>query len=145
MKKIKPYLIEIIIFLLVILWVYTASSKLIDYGRFKVQMHNQTIPPLLATILIYTLPAAEIITAILLLNKSTKALGFYISASLMLVFTAYIGLVLTNFFGRIPCSCGGVLQVMNWPAHLVFNLFFLLLTFYGSYHVYRERRDARTS
>ena len=145
MTNLKPYLTEISVFLLVLLWIYTASSKLMDFHHFKAQMHNQTIPRLLADILIYTLPAAEIGIAFLLLFKKTRQIGFYLSAFFMFVFTVYIGLVLLNYFERIPCSCGGVLRLMNWKTHFVFNLFFLLLTVYGSYHVFRERRSAQTS
>ncbi len=145
MKNIKQYFIEITVFLLVLLWVYTASSKLIDFHRFKAQMHNQTIPKTLADILIYTLPTIEIGTALLLLVQKTRLAGLYLSATLLLLFTGYIGLILMNYFGRVPCSCGGVLQIMNWPTHFIFNLFYLLLTIYGIYIVYRERRSAQTS
>ncbi|MGY3212455.1 MauE/DoxX family redox-associated membrane protein [Mucilaginibacter sp. HD30] len=143
MKNLKFVLPELIIFLLVLLWIYTASSKLMDFHHFKAQMHNQTLPRYLADILIYTLPPVEILAALLLVFQATRQAGFYLSALLMLLFTAYIGLVLLNYFGRVPCSCGGVLRMMNWKQHFLFNLFFLLLTVYGSYHVYRERRSAQ--
>jgi hypothetical protein len=29
-------------------------------------------------------------------------------------------------FGRIPCSCGGLISSLSWTQHLFFNLFFLL-------------------
>jgi putative oxidoreductase len=145
MKNIKAYFIDITVFLLVLLWFYTASSKLIDFHRFRAQMHNQTIPKTLADILIYTLPTIEIGTALLLLFKKTRLAGLYLSATLMLLFTGYIGLILMNYFGRVPCSCGGVLQIMNWPTHFIFNLFYLLLTICGTYSVFRERRNAQIS
>jgi putative oxidoreductase len=145
MKHLKPYLLEITVFLLVLLWVYTASSKLMDFHRFRAQMHNQTIPRTLADLLIYTLPAIEIAAALLLLFRKTRLTGFYVSAILLFLFTVYIGLVLINYFGRVPCSCGGVIQIMNWRTHFMFNIFFLLLTVYGSYNVYRERRSTQTS
>jgi putative oxidoreductase len=143
MKNTKSVIPEIIVFLLVLLWIYTASSKLMDFHHFKVQIHNQTIPPAVADILTYALPPAEILAALLLVFHPTRPAGFIVSTFLMIVFTAYIGLVLLNFFGRVPCSCGGVLRIMNWKQHFLFNLFFLLLTIYGSYHVFRERRRSR--
>lgn len=140
MKKLSRYLIECIVFLLVLLWVYTASSKLMDFHHFRAQMHNQTVPRWMADLLIYTLPGIEIITALMLTFQRTRPTGFYASALLMAIFTAYTGLVVANYFSRVPCSCGGVLSVMNWPVHFAFNLFFLLLTVTGIYLLNRERR-----
>jgi hypothetical protein len=60
----------------------------------------------------------------------------------MAAFTGYVGLILVNYFGRVPCSCGGVLKIMGWKTHFVFNLFFLLLTVTGIYITNRERRQA---
>jgi putative oxidoreductase len=58
----------------------------------------------------------------------------------MTVFTGYVILVLINFFGRVPCSCGGVIQVLGWKTHMVFNLFFLLLTGLGILIITKKRR-----
>ena len=136
---------EIIVFLLVLLWVYTASSKLMEFHHFKAQMHNQTLPAWVEDLLIRTVPATEIVAAALLLYPKWRPAGFYLSAALMTLFTGYIGLVLANYFGRVPCSCGGVLRILNWPAHFIFNLFFLLLTILGIYLLNRERRQRQAS
>jgi len=40
---------------------------------------------------------------------------------LMVLFTVYIYLIL-NFSDFIPCSCGGILEKMDWHTHLIFNL-----------------------
>jgi hypothetical protein len=66
--------------------------------------------------------------------------GFYLSALLLIIFTGYIALVLLNYFGRVPCSCGGVIRTLGWGLHLIFNVFFLLLSFLGIYLINRERR-----
>jgi putative oxidoreductase len=131
---------ELIKFLLIFLFVYAAVSKLIDIDRSRGQMLNQIFPPAIAEILVWAVPVAELITAGFLLFKKTFLPGLYLSMGLMVVFTLYIILVLLNVFGRIPCSCGGVLQKMGWVPHLFFNLFFLLLTVTGIYLVYKERR-----
>ncbi|MDB5143663.1 MAG: hypothetical protein JWQ66_2376 [Mucilaginibacter sp.] len=131
---------ELIRFLLILLFVYAAVSKLIDFDRSRGQMLNQVFPSAIAEILMWAVPIAELITAGLLLFKRTYLPGLYLSMELMAVFTLYIILVLLNVFGRIPCSCGGVLQKMGWVPHLFFNLFFLLLTVTGIYITYKERR-----
>jgi putative oxidoreductase len=138
--KINSKWIDTICLLLIMLFVYTASSKLMDFGHFKVQMNNQTLPHGIAEFLIYTLPGIEILTSLLLIFSTTRLPGLYIAFILMLLFTGYVGLVLINYFGRVPCSCGGVLKMMGWKTHFIFNLFFLLLTATGIYITDRERR-----
>ena len=132
--------LDIISFFLIFLFVYAALSKLFDFTQFKGQMYNQTLPHAIATTLVWTLPGIEIITALLLLSDNTKLYGFYLSFILMALFTGYIILVLSNYFGRVPCSCGGVITALGWKTHLVFNLFFLLLSILGIFIINRERR-----
>jgi len=132
--------IDLISALLILLFVYTAVSKLADFDQFNMQMYNQTLPHDVATVLIRTLPGIEILTALLLLFERSRLLGFYISGFLMLLFTGYVALVLLNYFGRVPCSCGGVIKALGWKMHLVFNSFFLLLTVLAIIIIHRERR-----
>jgi putative oxidoreductase len=138
----RTNIIDIISFLFILLFVYTAMSKLLDFGHYKGQMYNQTLPHNVATVLIWTLPGIEIVTASLLLFETTRLSGLYLSGTLMFLFTGYITLVLLNYFGRVPCSCGGVIKALGWKLHLVFNLFFLLLSFLGIFIFNRERRLA---
>lgn len=134
------YFFDIIIFLLILLFVYTAMSKLFDFEQFKGQMYNQALPHALATVLIWTLPGIEIIAALLLLFEQTRLAGLYLSTVLMILFTGYIALVLLGYYGRVPCSCGGVIKSLGWKNHLFFNLFFLLLSILGIFTISRERR-----
>jgi hypothetical protein len=120
--------------LLITLFCYAAFSKLLDFGQFREQLLNQTIPAEVARVLVYVLPTAEILTVSLLLIPATRWLGLFASALLMLAFTAYIALVWFGFWDRVPCSCGGVLNGMGWGAHLVFNLFFLAIALYALIH-----------
>ena len=136
----SSHILNVISALLVLLFVYTAVSKLLDFEEFKMQMYNQTLPHDVATALIWTLPGIEILTALLLLFERTKSFGFYLSGLLMLLFTGYVALVVLNYFGRVPCSCGGVIKALGWKMHLVFNFFFLLLTIPAIIIIYRERR-----
>ncbi|WP_374949829.1 MauE/DoxX family redox-associated membrane protein [Mucilaginibacter sp.] len=136
----RKTVIDIISFLLILLFIYTAMSKILNFNQFKGQMYNQTLSHGLATLLIWTLPGIEILTGLLLLFEKTKPYGFYISILLMTVFTGYIILVLLNYFGRVPCSCGGVIKAMGWKLHLLFNLFFLLLSTCAIFIINRERR-----
>lgn len=137
--KNRMLLVEIIRFLLILLFIYTAVSKLIDFNQFRTQMYNQTLPHWLSSVLIWTLPEIEIGAAILLLFERTRIAGFYLSTILMVLFTGYVGLALLHYFDRVPCSCGGVIKALGWKMHFLFNLFFLLLSVLGIYSAYRER------
>jgi putative oxidoreductase len=138
----RIFLMELIRALLILLFVYAAVSKLVDYDHSRGQMLNQVFPRRLAEVLVWSVPLTELATTGLLLFKRTFLTGLYFALGLMTVFTIYIGLVLLHFFTRVPCSCGGVLQKMGWVPHLWFNLFFLLLTAMSIYTFYRERRIA---
>jgi putative oxidoreductase len=140
MKKSPAILIQVIRFLLILLWVYVSTTKLLEFDHFKIQMQIQTLSGWLSHSLVYVLPATELSAAALLFFRKTFIVGLFLSLILMILFTGYIGLVLCNYFGRMPCSCGGVLSSLNWKSHLLFNIFFLLLTSCGLYIVYRERR-----
>ncbi|MDX1365731.1 MAG: hypothetical protein R3243_16110, partial [Arenibacter latericius] len=56
---------------------------------------------------------------------------------LMILFVGYTVAVLF-FAPTLPCSCGGIISLLSWEQHLVFNLVFLLLSIVGiiySYHL----------
>ena len=142
MKKLKKYLLPAICFLLILLWVYAASSKLIEFGMFRAQMSKQVLFPFLKKSLPYLLPPVELIIAGSLIFETTQKTGFYISFVMLLAFTAYIGMGLSGVFVKVPCSCGGILSHMSWNVHFIFNIFFLLLTVFGIYIVRGERRGS---
>jgi putative oxidoreductase len=119
--------IQLISSALVILFSYTALSKLADFQDFHRQLLNQVFPNWLADILWILLPLTEISICILLVIKTTRLIGLYLSIILMTAFTVYMALVVLNIFDRVPCSCGGVLKSMGFTAHFFFNLFFLIL------------------
>lgn len=126
--KYNKYLLDIIVFLLVLLWVYTATSKLMDIAGFKEQLYNQAFSRTIAQILLWLIPSTELTAAILLLFAKTRLAGILLSFFLMSLFTGYIVLVLAGYYDRVPCSCGGVLKILGWTAHLWFNSFFLFIS-----------------
>ncbi len=128
--------------LLVLLFSYAAFSKLFNITAFGEQLHNQSFPGWLADFLLYFLIPAEIITAILLCFRRTAIIGLLGSTILLLAFTAYIALVLAGYFGKAPCSCGGVLNGLGWKPHLIFNLVFTTLSITSlTFYLKREVRD----
>jgi putative oxidoreductase len=114
-------------FLLILLFVYAAVSKLLSPVDFQGELYNQTFPHWLADILLYTLIPAELLTVALLSFPRSQQAGLLLSTGLLALFSGYITLVLLRFWDRVPCSCGGILKHLTWGTHLVFNLFFLAL------------------
>lgn len=117
-------------FMLILLWVYAALSKLLDYGHFQVQMNRQILSAQLKYLAVHLLPAIEIITAILLGFRKTALAGLWVSLFLLTAFTIYILLAILHVFKNVPCSCGGVLEHLGWTAHFYFNFTFWILNLY---------------
>lgn len=135
-------LLECICYLLVILFVYAAVSKLLVFQDFKVQIGKS---PMLTTFrdwLVWIVPLLEIGIALSLLSPRFKVLGLYASFGLMISFTTYI-IIILKFVDHIPCSCGGILESLGWKEHLFFNSFFIFISFVGIL-IYSSRNKKKT-
>ncbi|HMJ70499.1 MAG TPA: MauE/DoxX family redox-associated membrane protein [Cyclobacteriaceae bacterium] len=126
MNNRKEILIDIISALFVVLFVYAAASKLLEYQKFRVQIGQSPLLTAFAGTVAWLVPAIEIIVAMLLSMLRFRLPGLYASFGLMVMFTAYI-IVITRFSDYVPCSCGGVLEKLSWNGHLVFNLVFVAI------------------
>jgi len=131
-KKIKmgirarTILIELISALFILLFIYAAFSKVLDFEKFRVQLGKSPIlNAFVMPVAIWT-PLIEVIIAFALVMKRSQYMGLCLAFSLMVMFSTYIILIL-KFSSYIPCSCGGILQNMSWTQHLVFNIGFVLL------------------
>lgn len=126
----KASIVDLICFLLILLFIYASVSKLLDYEKFLVQLQKSPLLTAFANWVVILIPAIEILLSVFLSTSKLCLIGLYGSFSLMVVFTAYI-IAITHFAEYIPCSCGGVLQNMTWNQHLVFNIAFILLALLG--------------
>jgi hypothetical protein len=140
MNNRREILIDIISALFVVLFVYAAVTKLIDYGKFRVQVGQSPLLTAFAGTVAWLVPAVEIIVAAMLTVLRFRLSGLYASFGLMVMFTAYI-VVITQFSEYVPCSCGGVLEKLSWNEHLVFNLVFVALGFWPSSSIRRKSRS----
>lgn len=122
----KNTIIEIICLLFIILFVYAAGSKMMDYENFRIELGKSPILTTFADWIAWMVPSIEIAIAVMLSVPRWRLTALYASFSLMAAFSAYIVAIL-NFSDYIPCSCGGILQNMSWKQHLVFNIGFMLL------------------
>ncbi|WP_035759930.1 DoxX family protein [Flavobacterium tegetincola] len=126
----KSIVTEIIVLLYVLLFVYAAVSKLLDFENFQVQLGQSPLLSAFAGWLSWLVPISELFIAGLLLVRRTRLYGLYLSFLLMVFFTTYIFTIL-NYSESIPCSCGGILERMDWNEHLWFNVFFVALSVLG--------------
>ncbi|WP_335965394.1 MauE/DoxX family redox-associated membrane protein [Galbibacter sp. PAP.153] len=117
---------EIISYLFILLFVYAAISKLLDFENFRIQLAQSPMLSAYAGWLAWAVPIAEIFTAFLLLYTNTRYKGLLASLALMVMFSTYIYIIL-NHASNIPCSCGGVLEKMGWKTHFIFNLSFIII------------------
>ena len=119
--------IEAITAVLLLLWIYTGLNKLIQYDKFSFEAGRspflQHITPLVAVLV----PAVELTIAALLIFKRTRVAGLYASLFLMTLFTGYV-YVMLHYAYDLPCSCGGIIELLTWEQHLIVNLMLTLLT-----------------
>jgi uncharacterized membrane protein YphA (DoxX/SURF4 family) len=119
-------LLDVIIFLYELLFVYAAVSKLMDFEVFQAQIGKSPIIEHHSMWISWVVPALELIICILLLLQKTQLVALFMSFSLMTLFTVYIIFIL-KFSPYVPCSCGGILNDLGWAEHVIFNAFFIAL------------------
>jgi hypothetical protein len=150
MKKVnKTILTDIISSLFILLFVYTATTKLLEHESFRAVLSQSPLIGIKATIISWVLPILELFTATLLFIPTMRKWGFASSLILMFLFTCYITYMIL-FSRDLPCSCGGVVSAMTWPEHLSFNIFFTALAGIGLRFTFRNKlfiainRNSRT-
>jgi len=120
----------VLLFLFILLFVYAAVSKLVDYETFENQLGQS---PLLSAFAGWVAPGVifiELLIALLLIFERTRLFALFGFYTVMVLFTTYI-IIILNFTDFIPCSCGGVLEQLGWTEHLVFNVGFMGLGVVG--------------
>lgn len=131
MKRIGPIaevFIELTRLLLIILFAYTAFSKVLDYKKLFQHLHDSPLLPAFFSYLAWLVPLVEFIVVVLLIIPRTLRCGLLWSSVLMFLFTLYVLAILT-VADYVPCSCGGVIELLSWRGHLLFNGCFLALSF----------------
>ncbi len=126
----KRIAIEVISFLFILLFMYAALSKLLDYQKFTVQIGQSPILTGFGSSIPWMVISAEILICVMLVVPRLRLFAFFCAFSLMTMFTAYIISIL-NFASYVPCSCGGVLEKLSWSEHLIFNAVFIVFGLAG--------------
>lgn len=116
---------------LIILWVYTTLSKVLEFKKFKHAMSIQVFPKWVGEILVYILPFSEICLVILLILPSFRLIGMYSSLFMMFIFTLYVGGAVFKIYERTPCACGGLFARLNWTRHFKVNISLTIIALIG--------------
>lgn len=123
----KENIIKIVAIIIACLFAYAAITKLADYDKSSWEMRNQIFPAWMASILTWLVPTTELVLALLVVIPVARKKALFASSILLILFTIYIAVVMTGVFGRVPCSCGGILKNMGYGTHIIFNLLFISL------------------
>jgi len=107
--------------------VYASISKALEFQNFQAQLSQSPLLSAYTEFISYTLLSTEILIAITLAIPKTRTIALYTSFAIMIMFTAYIVIIL-NYSSFIPCSCGGILEKLGWKEHLIFNCGVAVLT-----------------
>jgi hypothetical protein len=112
--------------LYLLLFVYAAVSKLLDFENFQVQLGQSPLVGPYAALLTWLVPGLELFLSVMLSFTRLRMVALWMGMGLMSLFFGYIIIILI-FSPFIPCSCGGILEQLGWKAHLWFNGFFILI------------------
>lgn len=119
---------------MVLLFGYTGIDKLINYEVFVFQMRLVSVGWIqeAAPILGLAVPITELGIAAALIAETTRGKALIASLLLMISFETYIAwMQLTGL--ELPCTCGGIISKMSWPAHTIFNAIVILLLIIALY------------
>lgn len=124
--NIKNIFIEATCLLHILLLIYAAMNKGLDFEKFQVELGQSPLFSAFANWISWTVLLTEFIIVFFLLFPATRIKALYAGFCLMTMFTAYIFIML-NYSSFLPCSCGGILEKMSWQEHLIFNVFFVAI------------------
>jgi len=140
--RLRYYSLEIICYLMLLLFAYAGLVKLFDHQSFVADLRKSPLLSSFAFWISFLLPLTELVVALLVVFDRSRLIGLYGSFFLMLLFTFYI-IAVTHFSASIPCSCGGIFRTMSWNEHLLFNIVFCLLALAGLTLHYRHLLDTQ--
>jgi len=129
-EKTKRIIVDVVCYLFIALFIYTAVSKLIAMDTFKLILVNYPLIGRYHNAVAYLVPLVEIGISITLILPITRKIGLIASMILMVLFLIYI-LYMFYIDSSLPCSCGGIIAKLSWKNHSWFNSGLILLAFIG--------------
>jgi len=118
---------DLISYLFILLFIYTASSKIFTFQDFNNVLHVVPIFGPYHIVISVLIISAEIVIGVLLIIPFTKKTGLLAALFLMIIFTIYL-IYMVSFEKVLPCSCGGVISHLSWRNHIWFNAGLIFLS-----------------
>jgi len=129
-KNLKIIITNIIASLFILLFIYTATSKLYTFKDFD---HVLQLIPVFGPfhfILAILIISLNIIIGVLLIIPATQKIGLYAALVLLIIFTLFL-FYMVYFEKNLPCSCGGITANLTWRQHIWLNMILTTLAFSG--------------
>ena len=131
--------------LTILLFMYTAVSKLLEYDKFVFQMRLAPLPLMQswASVIGRIVPIVELALVVLLFVDRMRYWGLICSLMLMVLFEIYIiwmKIMEIQTSLRLPCTCGGIVSKKGWATHLLFNAVFIFLLGLSIYYEWKKRK-----
>ncbi len=123
-------LLFVIYWLCILLFLYAAADKWINFQVFKIQLGKSPLLTGFADLVAFSVPSAELLICGMIFNEKTRLAGLYGFFFMMILFTCYL-FVLINYSYFIPCNCASILQGLSHQSHMIFNLFYAGMAVYG--------------
>lgn len=133
----RSVIVQIICMLFILLFIYAAVSKLMDFENFQNQLAQSPLLSAYASLVSWLVPLLEILISILLIFPQSRNIGIWSAFNLMVMFTIYIFIIL-HYSSFVPCSCGGILEKLSWDEHLIFNFLFVVL---GATSIFLKKKN----
>ena len=133
--------LDIICLLFIMLFVYAGLTKLLEGDRFYKNLNNSPLFGVkdMALAISWLIPFLEILVAALLAWPRTRLQGLYGALILMVLFTAYVAVILL-YSPYVPCSCGGIITLLSWKQHFIFNIVWIGLAITGIFILRKAQR-----
>jgi uncharacterized membrane protein YphA (DoxX/SURF4 family) len=126
----KEHIIDVVVYLFIILFMYTAASKFFTISSFASTLAKSPLIGKMNYIVAWGIPIIEVIISIVLIFPSFRRVGLYAALILMVAFTLYLAYMILSD-SKLPCHCGGVISTMSWQQHIWFNMGFITLAITG--------------
>lgn len=126
-EKNSVLIFDVISYLFVLLFVYTAVSKLMTIATFQKVLSHYPMLTRYTVFTSYAVPTIELLVAALFVHNKTKVIGMITTLILILIFLLYIVFMLHSLGTNLPCSCGGIISKLSWKDHIWFNAILIIL------------------
>jgi uncharacterized membrane protein YphA (DoxX/SURF4 family) len=136
----KGTITEAITILNIIIFLYSGVGKIMDFDIFREQLAISPITESVAKPIALLLPLSEFAIVLMLIVPRWRLKGLYVIITLMTIFTAYI-IALFSISTEMPCSCGGLIELLSWKQHLLFNTALMLLDIWAIILLRKEKKE----